>query len=41
MKSVLEELERRYGSAAGYLRAGGVTDDELTRVSERLLAGGV
>jgi protein-tyrosine phosphatase len=38
MRSVLEELERRYGGAADYLRAGGVTDDELERVRERLLA---
>ena len=36
MQQVLEELERRYGSIAGYLRAGGATDDELERARARL-----
>jgi protein tyrosine/serine phosphatase len=36
MVQVLEELERRYGSIAGYLKAGGATDDELERARARL-----
>jgi protein-tyrosine phosphatase len=36
MVDVLEELERRYGSIAGYLRAGGATDEELARARARL-----
>jgi protein-tyrosine phosphatase len=36
MVDVLEELERRYGSIAGYLRAGGATDEELERARSRL-----
>jgi protein-tyrosine phosphatase len=36
MVEVLEELERRYGSIEGYLRAGGVTDEELRRARGRL-----
>jgi protein-tyrosine phosphatase len=36
MVGVLEELERRYGSIAGYLRAGGATDEELERARARL-----
>ncbi|HEV3479286.1 MAG TPA: tyrosine-protein phosphatase, partial [Gaiellaceae bacterium] len=36
MKQVLEELERRYGSIEGYLRAGGVTDEELRQARARL-----
>jgi protein-tyrosine phosphatase len=36
MVDVLEELERRYGSIAGYLRAGGATDEELERARARL-----
>jgi protein tyrosine/serine phosphatase len=36
MVDVLHELERRYGSVAGYLRAGGATDDELERARSRL-----
>jgi len=38
MKEVLEEVERRHGDAAGYLRVCGVSDDDLERVRERLLA---
>lgn len=36
MVEVLEELERRYGSIAGYLEAGGATADELERARARL-----
>lgn len=36
MVQVLEELERRYGSIAGYLKAGGATDEELERARARL-----
>jgi protein-tyrosine phosphatase len=36
MIAVLEELERRYGSVAGYLTAGGATDEELQRARARL-----
>jgi protein-tyrosine phosphatase len=33
---VLAELKRRYGSVEAYLRAAGVTDDDLARVRARL-----
>jgi len=36
MRGVFEELERRYGSVEGYLRHGGLTDDELARARARL-----
>jgi protein-tyrosine phosphatase len=36
MLAVLEELERRYGSVEGYLRAGGLGDEELELVRKRL-----
>ena len=36
MVEVLDELERRYGSIAGYLKAGGATDEELERARSRL-----
>ena len=36
MVQVLDELERRYGSIAGYLKAGGATDEELERARSRL-----
>jgi protein-tyrosine phosphatase len=36
IRGVLEELERRYGSVEGYLRHGGLTDDELARARARL-----
>ena len=36
MLGVLEELERRYGSVDAYLRAGGLGDDELQLVRNRL-----
>ena len=38
MVDVLEELERRYGSIAGYLKAGGATDEDLERARARLRA---
>jgi protein tyrosine/serine phosphatase len=36
MLGVLEELERRYGGVAAYLRAGGATDEELEQARARL-----
>jgi protein-tyrosine phosphatase len=36
MGAVLEELERRYGSIEGYLRAGGATDEDLEHARARL-----
>jgi protein tyrosine/serine phosphatase len=36
MVRVLEEIERRYGDVAGYLRAAGVTEEQLERLRERL-----
>jgi protein-tyrosine phosphatase len=36
MVEVLEELERRYGSIEGYLRAGGATDEDLENARARL-----
>jgi protein-tyrosine phosphatase len=36
MVEVLEELERRYGSIEGYLRAGGANDEDLERARARL-----
>jgi protein-tyrosine phosphatase len=36
MVGVLEELERRYGGVDAYLRAGGLTDDDLRLVRDRL-----
>ncbi len=36
MVGVLEELERRYGSIEAYLRAAGLTDEDLERARERL-----
>jgi protein-tyrosine phosphatase len=36
MVDVLEELERRYGSIEGYLRAGGATAEDLARACARL-----
>jgi protein-tyrosine phosphatase len=40
MLGVLDELERRYGSAAAYLRAAGASDATLARVRVRLRDGG-
>jgi len=36
MVGVLVELERRYGSVEAYLRAGGLTDEDLRLVRDRL-----
>jgi protein-tyrosine phosphatase len=36
MTEVLQELERRYGSIEGYLRAGGLSDEDLAAVRARL-----
>jgi hypothetical protein len=36
MREVLDEVERRYGSVAGYLREGGATDEVLQRARARL-----
>jgi protein tyrosine/serine phosphatase len=36
MRRVLEELERRHGSAEGYLRDAGVSDDDLERLRRRI-----
>jgi hypothetical protein len=33
---VLEEIERRYGDVASYLRAAGVTDAQIERLRQRL-----
>lgn len=35
---VLEEIEGRYGDVGGYLRAAGLTNDQLGRLRERLVA---
>jgi protein tyrosine/serine phosphatase len=35
---VMEEIERRYGDVAAYLRAAGVSDAQLDRLRERLVA---
>jgi protein tyrosine/serine phosphatase len=37
MAGVLDELERRYGGVEEYLRAGGVTDEELALARARLV----
>jgi protein-tyrosine phosphatase len=36
MRRVLEEVERRHGSAEGYLREAGVTAEDIARLRERL-----
>jgi protein-tyrosine phosphatase len=38
MIRVLEEIERRYGDVASYLRAAGLADAQLDRLRERLVA---
>jgi protein tyrosine/serine phosphatase len=38
MLRVLEEIERRYGDVASYLRAAGLTDAQIGRLRERLVA---
>jgi hypothetical protein len=35
---VLEEVESRYGSVAGYLVAAGVSGEQVRRLQERLVA---
>ncbi|MCI9859014.1 tyrosine-protein phosphatase [Microbacterium proteolyticum] len=37
MRTLLERLDREHGSPAGYLRAHGVTDDELRRLRDLLV----
>ena len=37
MHGVLDELDRRYGGVREYLRAAGLTDDELDRAASRLV----
>ena len=37
MVSVVEEIERRYGDVASYLRAAGLTDAQIDRLRERLV----
>jgi protein-tyrosine phosphatase len=37
MVSVVDEIERRYGDVASYLRAAGVTDTQIERLRERLV----
>jgi protein-tyrosine phosphatase len=36
MREVIVELERRYGSVSAYLAGGGVADEDLARIRERL-----
>jgi protein-tyrosine phosphatase len=38
MVRVLEEIESRYGDVASYLRAAGLSDEQVTRLEERLAA---
>jgi protein-tyrosine phosphatase len=38
MARVVEEIERRYGDVVSYLRAAGLTDDQVERLRERLVA---
>ena len=38
MRRVLEELERRHGSAEGYLRDSGVSEDDIERLRARIRA---
>ena len=37
MVSVVDEIERRYGDVASYLRAAGLTDAQIDRLRERLV----
>ena len=37
MVSVVEEIERRYGDVASYMRAAGLTDAQIERLQERLV----
>jgi phosphopantetheine adenylyltransferase len=36
MVRVVRELEARYGDVASYLRAAGLSDEQVTRLRERL-----
>ena len=38
MTRVVQEIERRYGDVASYLRAAGLTDEQVERLRERLVA---
>jgi len=38
MVRVVQEIERRYGDVASYLRAAGLTDEQVDRLRERLVA---
>jgi protein-tyrosine phosphatase len=38
MARVVQEIERRYGDVASYLRAAGLTDAQVERLRERLVA---
>ena len=38
MARVVQELERRYGDVASYLRAAGLTEAQVDRLRERLVA---
>ncbi len=38
MVRVLEEIEARYGDVASYLRAAGLSDEQLVKLEERLVA---
>jgi protein tyrosine/serine phosphatase len=38
MVRVLEEIESRYGDVASYLRAAGLSDEQVARLEERLVA---
>jgi protein tyrosine/serine phosphatase len=38
MSRVVQEIEHRYGDVASYLRAAGLTDEQLERLRERLVA---
>jgi protein tyrosine/serine phosphatase len=38
MTRVVQEIERRYGDIASYLRAAGLTDEQVDRLRERLVA---
>ena len=38
MLRVLEHLDEKYGGVEAYLRSGGMTDDQLSALRERLVA---
>ena len=35
---MLDEIEERYGDVASYLRAAGLSDEQIERLRERLVA---